>query len=160
MKISAAQRQKLLAGKRPAFPIEGKDQCPEGEVVLRRELSIAVTVLQWTGPVKKDGQFYADYTVIDTRSERLLRRVAGYTRSPSLAVEEAGQAVSKDFQDRLSREAATASARHRSDLRLQADKVRYERQLLDARNEGRRGKARVLGMKIRRVQQLLSERAA
>lgn len=121
MKLSAKDRKRLLAGKRPLFEIAARENCPEGQIVLSSikdtatGLEVEQVVLVWGQPKKKDGKWYATYVIRDTRPERLLAKTSGYVRSPvaAMRLEREGEpeAVSAEDQKKI-----TAKSRQEFDL--------------------------------------------
>lgn len=104
MILTTKHRRLLLAGKRPVLPIADPEDCPEGEEVLSRTLRVPDVVIRWTGAYKKDGDYYAGYSLVDTRASRLLRRQGGYTSNASLAVDDAGEGVTHAEQEAITKQ--------------------------------------------------------
>lgn len=156
MKLSDEQRSSILGGHRPRFPIERREDCPEGEVMIHLYGRSGSVVLRWTGPVKDHGELYAGYVVIDTRPERLLQRVAGYTATPARAIAEAGEAVPAEYQEELSTHAQGGITLSQMQQRDRDEKLRLEARLNNKRVKHRRASVVAIKRRISR----LDDRAA
>lgn len=176
-RITMQERSDIVNGLWPSLRRPADEPCPFelGEIV-HVSSAVAIEVLKIT---ERDDRWGIRYRIIDNRAEPYLASTTpnevtatdktkthwsfeeehGYSGSANAGLGDAGRAVPRHFQDRISREMSAANALSREQQRLRSQKLATEFELSAACRKGSRSTIRKLKTRLQTLEKRLDHAA-